>query len=128
VLYGLFAGAIALAFQSRMLFHSFLWLIGGRYLALLLGVGAQATALLFAHSVVAFMIYFGMVVLSVLLPWPRFGISPEIAAATRVPDASGAWVDEPHRAIGAATVYFVLLAIAELALLSWMDPRDLFGP
>jgi hypothetical protein len=74
------------------------------------------------------MIYFGMVVLSVLLPWPRFGITAEIAARTRQPGASGTWVDEPHRAIGAATAYFLLLAIAELTVLSWIDPARLPGP
>jgi hypothetical protein len=122
------AVAFAFGFKSPMLFHSFLWLIGGRFLALLLGISGSATRLLMAHSVVAMMIYIGMVVLSVFLPWPRLGISTEIAARTRVPNASGIWIEEPHRAIGAATVYFVLLAIAELALLSWIDPRDLVGP
>lgn len=126
--YGLFAAAIAFGFKSRMLFYSFLWLIGGRFLALLLGISGSATRLLMAHSVVAIMIYMAVTFLSVMLPWPRLGITTEIAARTRVPDASGIWIEEPHRAIGAATVYFVLLAIAELTLLSWIDPRDLVGP
>jgi hypothetical protein len=123
--YGLFAIAISLGFQSRMLLHSFLWLIGGRFLALIIGISEHAAALLMAHAVVAAVIYFAMVILSVFLPWPRFGITPEVAAKTRVPNATGAWVDRPHRAIGAATVYFLLLGIAELALLSWIGPGRL---
>lgn len=74
----------------------------------------------------AMAIYFAMVVLSVLLPWPRLGITAEIADATRRPGESGTWVDEPHRAIGAATVYFLLLGVAEIALLTWIDPRRMF--
>lgn len=28
--------------------------------------------------------------------------------------ASGLWVEKPHRAIGAATIYFLLLGLAQL--------------
>jgi hypothetical protein len=123
---GLFAAAVALAFRSRMLFFSFLWVIGARFLALAIGISAQAKALLHAHAVTAMLIYFAMVVLSVMLPWPRLGITAAITDATRNPAESGAWVEEPHRAIGAATVYFLLLGIAEIALLTWIDPRRIF--
>jgi hypothetical protein len=123
---GLFAVAIALAFRSRMLFFSFLWMIGGRFLALAIGISAQTKALLQAHAMISMAIYFAMVVLSVMLPWPRLGITAAIANATRDPRASGTWVEEPHRAIGAAAVYFALLGVAEIALLTWVDPRRVF--
>lgn len=123
---GLFAVAVALAFRSRMLLFSFLWMISARFLALAIGISVQTKALLHAHAVTAMAIYFAMVVLSVLLPWPRLGITAEIADATRRPGESGTWVDEPHRAIGAATVYFLLLGVAEIALLTWIDPRRMF--
>lgn len=121
--YGIFAIAISAGFKSRMLLHSFLWMIAGRYLALVIGISSQAASLLMAHAIIAGIIYFGMVILSIFLPWPQFGISDEIATRTRMPNASGLWIDQPHRAIGAATVYFLLLAIAELAILSWIDPH-----
>lgn len=123
--YGLFAGAIALSFKSTMLLYSFLWMIGGRFLALTIGISESDQALVGAHSVVGMVIYFPLVVLSVFLPVPRFGITSEVAAATRMPGSSGAWVDHPHRAIGAATVYFLLLAVAEIAMMTWIDPRAL---
>lgn len=37
---GLFAAAVALAFRSRMLFFSFLWMVGWRFLALAIGISA----------------------------------------------------------------------------------------
>jgi hypothetical protein len=37
----LFAVVISAAFQSTMLLHSFLWLIGMRYAALLIGISAE---------------------------------------------------------------------------------------
>lgn len=121
--YGLFALAISAAFQSRMLLHSFLWLIGLRYAAIVLGISAAESRLLLAHSLVAMFIYFPMVFLSVLLPWPRWGITETIAAEQRDPAASGSWVEEPHRAIGPAAVYFLLLGLTEVGLMTWIDPR-----
>jgi len=123
--YGLFAAAISLAFRSRMLFYSFVWVLAARYVALAIGISAQAKAMIVANSIIGGCLYFALVVLSVFLPWPRWGISEEIAARSRQPGASGLWVDQPHRAIGAATVYFALLGLAELLLLSWIDPRVL---
>jgi len=120
--YGLFAAAIALSFQSPMLFGSFLWVVAGRFVALTVGISAAENDLLVAHAVLGALLYFAMVVASVFVPFPRLGITAAVAAATRQPHASGLWVDEPHRAIGAATVYFFLLGVLELALMTWVDP------
>lgn len=121
--YSLFGGGIALGFKSRMLFLSFLQVIVGRYIAMLIGVEADDPQLIQAHSVMSTLIYFPMVISSVFLPWPRRGITELIAAQTRVPNASGIWIDEPHRAIGPAAIYFLLLGVAELAVMTWVDPR-----
>lgn len=120
--YTLFAGAFAFAFKSRMLFMSFVWVIVGRFVAVLIGVSNQDKALFLAHSVIAMMIYFALVIASVFLPWPRLGITEAIATQTRDPKASGLWVEQPHRAIGPATVYFLVLGIVEIALMTWVDP------
>lgn len=119
--YGLFALAIAVGFKSRTLFYSFLWLIGGRAVALTIGISERTADLLHFHASTSAVLYFGMVILSVFLPWPQFGISRELAQDIRMPGSSGIWVDQPHRAIGAATVYFLLLGVVELAWLSWAD-------
>lgn len=120
--YGLFALAIALGFKSRSLFYSFLWLIGGRALALAIGISERTADLLHNYAITSAVLYFAMVILSVFLPWPKFGITAELARDIRLPGSSGLWVDQPHRAIGAATVYFFLLAVVQLGWLSWVDP------
>jgi hypothetical protein len=123
--YLLFIGAITLAFKSGMFLRSFLALIIGRGIAVALGTGGQEATLLQAHSIVASLIYFPLVVLSAFMPWPRRGLSKEIAQRFGTPGATGTWAEEPHRAIGAATVYFAALGLLELFVLSWVDVRGI---
>jgi len=123
--YGLFAALIALGFRNTSLFSSFLFVIGGRALGSLLGISTDSQALFLAHSLIGMVLYFVLVFSSVLLPWPRLGITEAIAAEQRVPGSSGLWVDKPHRAIGPAAAYFLLLGIAEVALLTWVDAATL---
>jgi hypothetical protein len=123
VFFAAFAAAIAWGFKSRMLFMAFLSLVIGRLIGLLFGMSTDDKALLLAHSLVAMGLYFVLVFASVILPWPRLGITREIADATRDPQASGQWVREPHRAIGAATVYYLLLGVLEVTVMTWIDPH-----
>lgn len=123
--YALFAGAIALGFRSRMLFMSFLGMVAGRFVALVVGISNEDQGLLLAHAVLGMVLYFTMVMASVFLPWPRRGITEAIAAESRVPNSGGLWVEQPHRAIGPAAVYFLLLGTAEVLLMTWVDPRAL---
>jgi len=120
--YLLFAAVFAYAFKSRMLFMSFLWMVVGRFIAVMIGTSLEDRQLFMAHSIVAMGIYFPMVFASVFLPWPRLGITVAIAAQTRDPRASGLWVEQPHRAIGPATAYFFLLGAVEVLLMTWVDP------
>ena len=123
-LYALFAAAISMAFSSPTLLFSFMGLVAGRFVAVIVGTARQDAEFLLAHSVVAMVIYFAMVLASVFVPIPRRGITESVAARHRVPNSSGLWVEEPHRAIGAAAIYFLLLGLAEVGLLSWMDPAS----
>ena len=119
--YALFAGAIALGFGNSSLFKSFLFVIGGRAVGSLLGISTESQALFLAHSLIGMVLYISMVMTSVFIPWPRRGITEAIAAEQRVPGSSGLWVEQPHRAIGPAAVYFLLLGVAEVSLLTWID-------
>lgn len=121
--YALFAGAIALGFKSRALFNAFLVVVVGRFVAVMVGVSADDQRLFMAHSLVAMVLYFGLVISSVVLPWPKLGITEAVASRARPDNASGLWVEQPHRAIGPAAVYFLLLGVVELALMTWVDPR-----
>lgn len=119
--YGLFAGAIALGFRNSSLFKAFLLVIGGRAVGSLLGISTESQALFLAHSLIGMVLYISLVVTSVFIPWPRRGITEAIAAEQRVPGSSGLWVEKPHRAIGPAAVYYLLLGVAEVSLLTWID-------
>ena len=94
-------------------------------MALGLGIAGDEGQLLVARSVIGTTLFIAVVVASSLLPFPRFGITDEIASAQRTPGSSGLWVDEPHRAIGAGALYFLALGVVELLFLSWIDPSGL---
>jgi hypothetical protein len=111
---GFFALVITASFRSRMLLVSFLEVIGGRLVATLLGMTDDSSKLLESYYVLAFMIYMSSVAASIYLPFPRWGISQELAVRFRVPGARGIWVEDPHRAIGAGAIYFLLLGVATL--------------
>ena len=51
---------------------------------------------------------------TVLLPLPRLGITPEVAAAAAIP-GEGLWVEQPHRFVIAGAGYFLCQAWMELA-------------
>jgi hypothetical protein len=116
--YLLFAGVIALAFRSAMLLQSFLTLIVGRAVSVYVGLTQDQAAFLVAQSVLAVILYFFITIASVIVPVPRFGLTADVVRG-RV-RGRGVWVEEPHRAIAAATVYFSLLGAADLLVLPWL--------
>jgi hypothetical protein len=120
VLYFIFAGTIALAFRSRLLLGTYLLIMGGRAIAVIVGASQGEARFIVAQSVTAIVLYFGAVILS-LFPLPRLGMTEEKVAPFRDPAASGHWIDKPHCAIGAGAVYFFLLGAADLFVLSWID-------
>jgi hypothetical protein len=121
--YLLFAGAIAMAFRSPMLLASFLTLTAVRGFSAIFLMSQEDIKWMLAHSVSASILYFGAVILS-LFPLPERGIGEEMRQRVRreMPNSSGHWVEKPHCAIAAAAIYYLLLGLAEIFLLSWMDP------
>jgi hypothetical protein len=121
-IYLVFAAAIAAAF-SRDLFYSFAILIGGRALSCLLLVSQEQAEWLIANGVISAALFMAVTILS-LFPLPRLGIQgPRIEMIVREGGATGHWVESPHCAIGAAAIYFLLLGLGELSLLTWVDPH-----
>ncbi|MBS0577017.1 MAG: hypothetical protein JSS45_11460 [Proteobacteria bacterium] len=59
-----------------------------------------------AVSVVA---YLGAVGIGAILAMPHLGITTELAASLHLP-GHGEWIDEPHRAVASAVMYFAALA------------------
>jgi len=115
--YGVFALAISAAFKSRMLLESFLWMIGGRLLALIIGISAEEADLILAYSLLSMGVLMPIIFVSGFLPFPRLGITSELAQAHRLVGARGLWFDEPHRAIGAGAIYFLALGAATLGMM-----------
>ncbi len=112
--YSLFAAAIAFGMKSPGLFTSFLVIMLGRVVTILWATGSEVSGYLLAQSLVSVGLYMFVAFLS-LLPLPAFGLAnPKYARALRKDGASGLWVEKPHRAIGAATIYFLLLGLAQV--------------
>lgn len=125
LMYLVFAGAIALAFKSRVLLESALLVMAGRGVAVLIGVTQDQARFIAAQSLLAAGLYFAVVILS-LFPFPRLGMKEEVVRPLMKDAGEGHWVDKPHCAIGAATLYFFLLGALDLFVLSWVDTRGLW--
>jgi hypothetical protein len=63
-----------------------------------------------AIGVVAYLL---CVFASVFLPVPAWGLGDGVGHDLLDPSGDGAWEEEPHRAIAAATLYFAILGCAE---------------
>lgn len=114
--YSLFAAAIAYGMKSPGLFRSFLLIMLGRVVTIVWATSSEASGYLLTQSLVSVVLYLFVVVLSVL-PLPAFGLAnPKYARQLRRDGGSGLWVNQPHRAIGAATIYFLLLGLAQMYL------------
>ena len=115
-----FAWAIAHKKESRPLFWSFVALIAGR-LAVIFFDGDEATELVVTRAMVSVFIYFPAVFITIGDLLPKWGMTdPAYAKALQANGETGVWVEHPHRAIGAAAIYFFLLGSAELLILSWV--------
>lgn len=119
-LYLLFGWAVSYYTRSRQLFWSFILLLFGRLVAIILDDTGEALALMVQRTTVSVLIYFPLVFLSITSLIPHWGMAdPKYAKAMQADGTTGVWAEHPHRAIGAATIYFFLLGIAELGYLSW---------
>ncbi len=116
--YSVFVAAFCLAFRAWWPLPAFWLLVLNRLAGALLHKGeadaARALGLSWAAAIVA---YIAAALLSKELPIPRLGVSPDIVAAARLPGSgvpgSSVWIEEPHRVLAAAALYFTLMACWE---------------
>jgi hypothetical protein len=114
-IYLLFAGAFALAFQSKAPLVTFGWLLGSRLLTVWvdrktpeaehrrqLGLWGASVAL-----------YIVLAILTAILPVPRFGLDEAVVATLGLP-GSGAWIEHPQKVMAFGALYFGSLAALEL--------------
>ena len=125
LLYSLFTGAFSLAFHTSWPFVSFWVLTANRMLGVIVSPVAdlkEANVVMagWALSVVS---YLGCCFLTVLVPMPRLGITPEVVTRQAF-SGSGLWIDRPHTAIAFGTFYFLAVGLGELLLLGRTVPAD----
>lgn len=109
-----FAAMLMLAFGQWWPLLVIGWLLLAKFLRVLPGramTKEEATwqMQLWALSVV---LYLGGVVLTLLLPLPRLGLSPDVVATLGIA-GSGVWVESPHRLMAFGVLYFGALAAAK---------------
>lgn len=71
-----------------------------------------------AGSVVSVVFYMAAVIGTVAIPgFPAFGFTPEAMQALRplFGFSSGVWIEEPYRAVAAASIYFLALGLFDLS-------------
>lgn len=120
IFYGFFVAGLAYISKSPALLKMFFTIMAGRMVAIVWATATGALEFLQYRSFISVALY----ILVIPLPLPAWGLAdPKWADALRKDGSSGLWIDKPHRAIGAATIYFFLVGLAELFLLSWVPLR-----
>jgi hypothetical protein len=118
--YLLFAGGMSAAFEAWGPVLLFVWLIGAKLIAILLGRSPdrseQGRQMAFWGLSVVF--YLGAVFATLFLPLPQFGVTHS-GAYYGIP-GSGEWVSHPEIPIAAGLLYFSALGVSKvLAATSW---------
>jgi hypothetical protein len=112
-LYVLFGAAIALAFKSIMLICTFSGIMIPRWLGILFD-SDQARAQQIKRSGMSVMLYLGVAFLSVFVPFPAGGLTPEILNQVYPNRGRGIWEQSPQQALAAGIIYFGVLGLMEL--------------
>ena len=120
VVYSVFAGGFALAFETWWPFVAFWSLTANRMLGVLLhrapdGEEKQYIQRSWAAGAVFYLLG---AFATTLLPMPRFGITSAVVAAEALP-GTGLWIEEPHRAIAFGFIYYSLMTWSELRGHRW---------
>lgn len=115
--YLVFIAAWACTFRQWWPFLAFGWLLAGKFtrLAGFAVNDAGVKRRMQSDWTLGVMAYLLGVFVTILLPMPHFGITPEVVSSLDLP-GSGEWVREPHRVIAFGLIYF-----SSLAWLKWKD-------
>jgi len=112
--YLLFAAGMSAAFETWGPVLLFVWLIGAKLVAILLGRSPDGSerGRQMAFWALSVVFYLGAVFATLFLPVPELGITRS-GAYYGIP-GSGEWVSNPHIPIAAGLVYFSALALAKI--------------
>jgi len=123
--YTIFVGAFGLAFHTWWPVAGFWLLTGNRLLGVLVGQApdGEERRYLRAGWATGVVFYVGAVFLTLFLPLPRFGITPDVVARQGFAGMGGVWIQEPHRVVAAGFLYFAATAVSELFGHDWLHVR-----
>jgi len=113
--YSVFVAGFALAFRTWWPLAAFWGLTANRLLGVVVGQAPEGRERQFIQAgwAAGALFYVLSVMVTVILPVPRLGITRAVRDAVDLP-GSGAWVDEPWRAVAGAACYFLLVGFSEL--------------
>lgn len=114
--YGLMVVGFSVSLDSTALLWVFSGVMLGRMLTALTNASAGAQAMM-AHSALGVVLYLFVVMGTIFIPVPEWGITSRVLAEVYPDRGSGVWELYPQRAIAGAALYFLLLGLAELFLL-----------
>ncbi len=114
VLYGLFIGAWALAFEAWWPLLAFAWLLAIKFSGVFGHDVDNAIRLQRLQNTWAIgtLAYVGGVLLTTLLWVPRLGITSDVQTQLGIP-GNGLWVDHPQKVIAFGCLYFGTLALTK---------------
>lgn len=116
--YLLFAAVFAAAFKSWWPVWMFGWLIASKLWALLTGVVEPDAQKAYVTSVwvVSVLAYLFGCAFTSLFPLPRLGLRKHGHDYGIARDASGLWIEQPHRVIAFGLIYFLCIGLARVLL------------
>lgn len=120
VFYTMFAAAFAVSMKHWWPLWAFWALSANRMLGILLGqapTGRERDFAMASWAAGAACYLFG-VFATLLLPLPRLGVRSSMLGEV-AEDSGGVWVDEPHRVIAFAALYFTLTGLFTLFAHQW---------
>ena len=122
--YSLFAGGFSLAFKSPWPLIAFWGLTLNRLSRVIVGgaFSEDEKQLMLGEWAMSTVFYLLFVFMTVLLPVPRFGITPSVVSNQGLP-GEGLWIDDPHRAIAFGFLYFTSLGAVSLMTWKWVPER-----
>lgn len=120
--YSVFAGAFSLGFHVWWPLGAFWLLTLNRLAGVLTGQAPAGSERQFIRAgwAASALFYMAAVTVTLLVPLPRLGITPEVVAQQGLAGIGGVWVEQPHRVVAAGCLYYALTAWSELYRHRWL--------
>jgi hypothetical protein len=122
--YTLFAGGFSLAFHSWWPITTFWGQTVNRLLGVIVGQvpNEDQKAFIMRGWAASGIFYLLGCFLTLLLPVPRLGLTPQVVAAQHI-TGGGAWVSQPQKVLAFGFLYFLLMGWSELSAHAWAGQR-----